>query len=104
MDGALWLMTLYGGAYGLLLVKLTYDLGHDFHHWMFGIATTIAVIPVIIINTLIPRDYYTSTIIMGLIIGPTSFIMDYNDFKKWLEKRKKQAIKEINKTINKIKP
>lgn len=95
MDGALWLMTLYGGAYGLFLIKITYELGHDFHHWMFGLATTIAIIPVIIMQLLTPRDYYTSTIIMGLIVGPTCFTIDYHDFRKWLENHKKQAVKEI---------
>ncbi len=97
MDAALWIMTLYGGAYGLLLVKLTYDMGHEFHHWMFGLITTIAIIPVIIINVLIPRDYFASTVIMGLIVGPTSFFMDFHDFKKWLKKREKEAVKELQK-------
>ena len=88
MELDLIIMTFYGIIYGMYLVILTYKKGHEFHHWMFGAITMIAVIPVIITYLFTYYDYYLTIILIGFIIGLTSFIMDYKDFKIWLKKRK----------------
>lgn len=89
MDIDLLIITIYGGLYAMYLIKLTYDMGHEFHHWMFGLISIAGTIPVAIIYYFFPKDYYLTVIIIGLIAGISSFVMDYHDYKTWLLKKHK---------------
>ena len=74
-------LTLYAIILGLVVLKYSYK--YRFHHWMVGLIAIFSVVPVIIINSYKPNDYYTSLIFTSFILGITSFAMDFHDFKDW---------------------
>ncbi|HLE05953.1 MAG TPA: hypothetical protein VI790_01230 [Candidatus Nanoarchaeia archaeon] len=83
----LTIMTLYGMITWTITLIVSHKMDH-IHHWMFGLTAITITVPVIAVNAIVHRIYYDQIVVVGLILGVFSFIIDFHDFKKWLKDKK----------------
>lgn len=81
--------TLYGGLCGIILLVLSYKIGHNFHHWMFGISILALNSPIVIVQAFVPDEFYFLPAVLFVMLGVASLAMDWHDFKAWLADRQK---------------